>query len=151
MPEAPKLEVFLDGSCAFCQAVRERVARRDSRKRLEFMDYNDPAIAARAPFARERLDAEMHVRKPDGTWAAGFEGWTAILVELPRYKWLGWLFGVFPLHNMGPGIYRWFAKHRYQIPGFPPRCTTEGCSVDHKPVAASKVSDSSVVVRPHSR
>lgn len=146
MPERPKLEVFLDGSCAFCQAVRQRAERRDTHHWLEFMDYNDPAIAARAPFPRERLDAEMHVRLPDGSWAVGFEGWTAILLELPRYKWLGWLFGVFPLHTMGPGVYRWVAKHRYRIPGFPPPCTNESCAVERK-----EVPKSTAMARPHSR
>lgn len=146
MPENPKLEIYLDGSCAFCRAVQERVARRDRNHRLEFMDYNDPAVAARAPFPRERLDAEMHVRKTDGSWVAGFEGWAAVLLELPRYKWLGWLFGVFPLHGLGPGVYRWIARHRYRIPGFPAPCTNESCSVEKKTVP-----ESTAVARPRSR
>lgn len=146
MPENAKLEIYLDGSCAFCRAVQERVARRDRNRRLEFMDYNDPAVAARAPFPRERLDAEMHVRKPDGSWVAGFEGWAAVLLELPRYKWLGWLFGVFPLHGLGPRVYRWIARHRYRIPGFPAPCTNESCSVEKKTVP-----ESTAVARPRSR
>ena len=146
MGERPKLEIFLDGSCAFCRAIQERVARRDSNHCLEFLDYNDPAVAARAPFPRERLDAEMHVHKPDGTWAVGFEGWRAVLLELPRWKWLGWLFGAFPLHNVGPGAYRWIARHRYRIPGFPPPCTNESCAVEGREVAKS-----TAVARPHSR
>ena len=146
MPEERKLEIFLDGSCAFCQAVRQRVESRDTCHRLEFMDYNDPAIAVRAPFPRERLDEEMHVRLPDGRWAVGFEGWAAILLELPRYKWLGWLFSVFPLHTMGPGVYRWVAKHRYRIPGFPPPCTNESCAVERK-----EVPKSTAMAGPHSR
>lgn len=151
MAEESKLEVFIDGSCAFCQAVRERVEKRDSRHRLEFMDYNDPVVAARTPFPREQLDAEMHVRKPDGTWAVGFGGWAAVLLELPRYKWLGWLFGAFPLQWIGPGIYRWVARHRYRVPGFPPPCTNESCTMPQRTVSKSTVSESSAVVRPHSR
>lgn len=146
MTEEPKLEIFFDGSCAFCRAVQESVERRDTRQRLKFVDYNDPTIAASAPFPRERLDAEMHVRKPDGAWAVGFEGWAAVLLELPRYKWLGWLFGVFPLHELGPGVYRWVAKHRYRIPGFPPPCKMESCGVGSKPVPKS-----TAIARPHSR
>ncbi|HEV2488499.1 MAG TPA: DUF393 domain-containing protein [Candidatus Acidoferrales bacterium] len=151
MAEKAKLEVFIDGSCAFCQAVRERVEKRDIRHRLEFQDYNDPAVATRVPFPRERLDAEMHVHKLDGTWAVGFEGWRAILLELPQYKWLGWLFGVFPFHSMGPGIYRWIARHRYRIPGFPPPCTNESCAMPQRPAPKTAVSDSSAVARPHTR
>jgi predicted DCC family thiol-disulfide oxidoreductase YuxK len=146
MSETGKSEVFIDGSCAFCQAARSWVEARDKSKRLVFVDYNDPAVAACAPFPRARLDAEMHVRKPDGTWAAGFAGWGAILRELPRYHWLGWIFGVFPLNRMGPSVYRWIARHRYRIPGFPAPCTSESCALPQKTSDTPRT-----VARPQSR
>jgi predicted DCC family thiol-disulfide oxidoreductase YuxK len=146
MAKLGKFEVFFDGSCAFCQAARAWAELRDSENRLAFLDYNDPAVAVRVPFPRARLDAEMHVRKPDGTWVAGFAGWAAILRELPRYRWLGWIFGVFPLNRVGPGVYRWIARHRFRILGFPPPCTSESCAVPRNPAA-----NPPAVARPHSR
>src|ERR1700737_2251156 len=113
MPEKTKVLVFMDGSCPLCQAVRARLEPLDKNARLQFLDYNDPAIAARAPFPHERLDAEMHVRTPDGSWHVGFAGWAAVLRELPGLKWLGWLFRTFPFRWAGPSVYRWIARHRY--------------------------------------
>lgn len=146
MPGNGQLEVFVDGSCPFCQAVQARAERWDTRKRIRFMDYHDPAIAAEAPFPRERLDAEMHVRTGDGAWHAGFAGWTAILRELPRLGWLGWLFGT-PLFRLaGPSVYRWVARHRYALPGFPPPCDAAACPLPSQGVRASPAA-----LRPHSR
>jgi predicted DCC family thiol-disulfide oxidoreductase YuxK len=146
MGEEAKFEIFVDGSCAFCRALQSTVEPRDTRHRLAFFDYNDPAVAARAPFPRERLDEEMHVRRPDGSWAVGFAGWAAILRELPRWGWLGWLFGIFPFRQLGPGVYRWIARHRYRIPGFPPPCTRNTCAVP-----ANRATTSASVSRPQPR
>jgi predicted DCC family thiol-disulfide oxidoreductase YuxK len=122
MPQPPKLEIFMDGACPFCQAVRTRVEPFDTRHRLLFADYNDPAVAARAPFPRERLDQEMHVRAADGSWHVGYAGWIAVLRELPRLAWLGFLLRLWPIRLAGPAAYRWLARHRYRLPGFPPVC-----------------------------
>jgi predicted DCC family thiol-disulfide oxidoreductase YuxK len=124
-----KLEVFLDGSCPFCRAVQQRVEQFDTDQRLKFVDYNDPAVAARAPFPRARLGQEMHVHAADGFWHVGYFGWMAVLHELPRLAWLGRLLDAPPFRWLGPGIYRWTARHRYRIPGFPAPCHTDSCAI----------------------
>lgn len=129
MAETARVEIFTDGACPFCRAIQERVASLDTRHRLRFLDYNDPAVAARAPFPRTRLDEEMHVRATDGTWHAGYAGWVVVLRELPQYAWLGWLLAAPPFRWFGPGLYRWIARHRYRIPGFPAPCHSDTCAI----------------------
>ena len=119
----------MDGSCPFCRAIQARIEPYDTGHRLSFIDYNDPAVAARSPFPRARLDAEMHVLAADGSWHVGYFGWVAVLSELPRLAWLGRLMDVAPIRWLGPGIYRWIAKHRYRIPGFPAPCHTDSCAI----------------------
>ncbi len=119
----------MDGSCPFCRAVQEHVEPYDTNHRLNFVDYNDPAVAARAPFPRARLDEEMHVHAAEGSWYAGYFGWVAVLRELPRLAWLGWMMSAPPFRWFGPGIYRWTARHRYRIPGFPAPCPTDSCAI----------------------
>jgi len=128
MEKQGKYEVFLDGSCAFCQWTKARVMPFDTKGRLEFVDYNDPEVAARAPFPREALDAEMHVLTPDGQWLRGFEAWTALLRAMPKLAWLGRIFALPPIRWIGPGFYRWVAKNRYHLPGSPPRCEPDRCA-----------------------
>ena len=127
MGEQDKLDIYMDGSCAFCQWSRARIEPWDTRGRLRFEDYNDPQVAATVPYSAEELDREMHVRLPDGSWAAGFEAWVAILRALPGLAWLGWLLGKPPLRWMGPSAYGWVARHRTRLPGVPPPCSRERC------------------------
>ncbi|HLY66433.1 MAG TPA: DCC1-like thiol-disulfide oxidoreductase family protein, partial [Chloroflexota bacterium] len=93
MATEPQFEIYLDGSCAFCQWSRAHLEPWDTRGRLRFLDYNDPEVAAETPFSAEELGREMHLREPDGTWTAGFAAWTRILRVLPRFAWLGRLLG----------------------------------------------------------
>jgi len=124
----PKFEVFLDEACAFCQWTRSRVEPFDTKRCIEFLDYNEPEVAAQAPFSRESLDREMHVRTPSGDWLSGYAAWVALLRAMPRLAWLGWILGAPPIRWMGPGFYRWVAKNRYHLPGSPPRCEADRCA-----------------------
>jgi predicted DCC family thiol-disulfide oxidoreductase YuxK len=122
-----KWKVFVDGSCAFCRAVQERVESRDLDHRFLFLDYNDPGVAALAPFPRTQLDAEMHVLGPDGNWRIGFDAWAAVLLHLRFWRWLGAIFSWWPVRLMGRPAYRFIARHRYRLPGMPPPCPVNRC------------------------
>jgi predicted DCC family thiol-disulfide oxidoreductase YuxK len=127
MAETAKYDIFLDGSCSFCQWSRAKIQPFDSADRLRFLDYNDPLIAAEAPFPRADLDREMHMRTPEGKWLQGFEAWLAILRALPKLSWLGRLVSLPPLRWLGPVVYNFIARHRYSLPGSPPKCETDTC------------------------
>jgi predicted DCC family thiol-disulfide oxidoreductase YuxK len=127
MPQAPKYDIFLDGSCSFCRWSRAKIEPYDSTERVRFLDYNDPSVAAQAPFPRADLDREMHMRTPEGKWLRGFEAWLALLRVLPKLAWLGRIAGLPPLRWLGPPIYAFVARHRYSLPGAPPRCETDSC------------------------
>ena len=128
MPQTANYDIFLDGSCSFCQWTRERIEPYDSGSRLRFLDYNDPAVAVQVPFARTELDREIHVRTPEGTWLRGFDAWLALLRVLPKLSWLGRIAGLPPLRWLGPAVYRFIARHRYSLPGAPARCENDTCA-----------------------
>jgi predicted DCC family thiol-disulfide oxidoreductase YuxK len=127
MPQAPKYDIFLDGTCSFCRWSRAKIEPYDSGDRVRFLDYNDPAVSAQAPFPRAELDREMHMRTPEGKWLRGFEAWLALLRVLPKLVWLGRIASLPPLRWLGPPIYAFIARHRYSLPGAPPRCETDTC------------------------
>jgi predicted DCC family thiol-disulfide oxidoreductase YuxK len=129
MPQAPQLDIFLDGSCSFCCWTRELIEPYDSHGQLRFLDYNDPLIAAQTTFPRAELESEMNVRTPEGLWLKGFEAWLAVLHVLPRLAWIGWIAGLPPLRWIGPSTYQFVARHRYRIPGVPVRCTNDACAL----------------------
>jgi predicted DCC family thiol-disulfide oxidoreductase YuxK len=122
-----KYDVFIDGACPFCQWVRARVEAFDTHSRLLFVDYNDSGAAARAPFTREELDREMHVRAPDGSWHAGYAAWLVLLRAMPFVRWLGTLLGSSMFRNTGLRLHHWIARNRYRLPGAPPPCLSDAC------------------------
>ena len=128
MPQTAKYDIFLDGSCSFCRWSRAKIEPYDSGERVRFLDYNDPSVAAQAPFPRADLDREMHMRTPEGKWLRGFEAWLALLRVLPKLAWLGRIASVPPLRCLGPSVYGFIARHRYSLPGAPARCDTDTCA-----------------------
>ena len=131
-----QLQIYTDGACDFCRALRAKVEPYDTRGLLRFLDYNDSDVAATTPFSREELAEQMHVRTPEGRWVKGYFGWIAILKVLPRGKWLGRLLAAPPLRWAGPLLYRAVAANRYRFFGLPPPCDTF-CSTG-RPRAASR-------------
>lgn len=127
MAQSAKYEILFDGACPLCQWTRAQVERFDTAGRLRFLDSNDPAVAALAPFPCEALAREMHVRAPDGEWAAGFAAWVKVLRALPLLAWLGWLLGTRLFRRAGPALYRWVARNRYRLPGVPRPCASGVC------------------------
>ncbi len=138
MPKNTTYDIFMDGSCSFCRWSRQKIEPYDSASRLRFLDYNDPAVAAQAPFPRAELDNEMHVRTPDGTWLEGFTAWVALLRVLPRLAWVGRIAGMPPARWLGPSVYAFIARHRYSLPGAPKRCESDTCAIPgHTPAHPS--------------
>jgi predicted DCC family thiol-disulfide oxidoreductase YuxK len=129
MSQNSTYDIFMDGSCSFCRWTQEKVQPYDTASRLRFLDYNDPAVAAQAPFPRNELDDEMHVRTPEGTWLKGFYAWLALLRVMPKLAWLGSLASVPPMRWAGPYVYAFIARHRYSLPGAPKRCETDSCAI----------------------
>lgn len=135
MGSIPKVRVYTDGKCQFCWWARGFVEPYDSERRIDFRDFNDPAIAAETPYSRPELLRQMHVLTPDGRWHCGYLGWLAILKELPTRRWLARILALPPLRWLGPGAYTLLAANRYRIPTWlltitgAPRPCTEGCEL----------------------
>jgi predicted DCC family thiol-disulfide oxidoreductase YuxK len=133
MPQTTTYDIFMDGSCSFCRWTQAKIEPYDSGSRLRFLDYNDSAVAAQAPFSRGELDNEMHIRTPDGTWLKGFAAWLALLRVLPKLAWLGRLASMPPMRWIGPSAYAFIARHRYSLPGAPARCESDTRAIPGRP------------------
>jgi predicted DCC family thiol-disulfide oxidoreductase YuxK len=134
MSATTRIEVYTDGKCPLCRWSREHVEPLDTNRRLEWLDYHDPAALLRAaPHTRKQLGDEMHVRLSDGTWARGYAAWVEVIGALPRWRRLKGPLAAWPFRSLGPFFYRQLANRRYQIFGVPPPCDDAGvCSVHAK-------------------
>lgn len=116
MDSTTRLRVYTDGACAFCWWARGLVQPYDSEQRLDFRDFNDPAVASQTPYSRAELLREMHVLTPDGRWHSGFAGWVEILRVLPRRRWLAKVLAVPLIRWIGALAYKIAAANRYRLP-----------------------------------
>ena len=128
-----RIEVYTDGRCNLCRWTRAQVEPLDRNHRLEWLDYNDPKILARAaPHTREQMAEEMHVRSPAGLWRKGYFAWIEVVRVLPRWRWLAPIMSVWPFTKLGPIFYHWLASHRYTLFGVPPPCDASGVCKLHE-------------------
>jgi predicted DCC family thiol-disulfide oxidoreductase YuxK len=109
--------MLYDGLCILCQQTQKAVRVFDWLGRVERLNAQDhSAVIARFPeLASEDILGEIYVQAPDGRWLVGFFGMRHLAWQIP----LGWLvlpILYFPGMNfLGPKMYRWVAKRRYQI------------------------------------
>lgn len=113
------LEVYVDGRCRLCQRMRALVEPRDRTRAIEWLDYNEDHVAARAaPTTREQLHARMHVRRlTDGAWATGYDAWLEIIRILPAWRALAPVLSTRPARFIGRALYELIARNRRRLFG----------------------------------
>ena len=128
-----QIEVYTDGHCNLCRWMRARIEPLDRDYRIEWLDYNEPAVLKRAaPKTREEMATEMHTRTADGRWTKGYFAWIEVIRVLPRWKWLASIVSRWPFTKLGPILYCRLAARRYTLFGVPPPCDASGVCQLHK-------------------
>lgn len=82
-----EIEIWIDGDCEVCRRSQRWCTTRDQDRRLSFRNLHD-ADGIELPADRMAMMQEVHVRRPDGSLATGYEGWLVILRELEGWSWL---------------------------------------------------------------
>jgi predicted DCC family thiol-disulfide oxidoreductase YuxK len=118
MSEGGQWKIYADGQCDFCRRMQRLAQRYDRDQRLDWRDFNLPAITAETPFSRDELALRLHVLTPDGRWHIGYFGWIAVGEALSRCRRLAAMARWWPFRWLGPKLYQFVANHRYRIPRF---------------------------------
>lgn len=108
------LIVLFDGRCGFCSNTVTILRSFDWLHRLVFVNFHDPDIRKKYAqnLSKEALDAAMHVRRPNGTYEAGFFGFRLISKHLPPL-WIFVPFFYLPfVPAIGTQVYTWVSHHR---------------------------------------
>jgi predicted DCC family thiol-disulfide oxidoreductase YuxK len=122
----PHLTVLIDGGCPMCRRVARRLTRLDWLRRLTFADASDAHERDRyAPGLDEAAAlTAMNVVAPDGSRAAGFDGFLRIARVIPLL-WLPGAIGALPgIRQLGRAVYRYVAARRTRHG----RCTDAVCA-----------------------
>ena len=139
-PQRPTwtLEMFHDGDCPLCNREVAMLRRLDKARRIKFTDIAglgfDPSVYGKD---LGTLMAEIHARRPDGSWIRGVEVFRQLYSEVG----FGCLVNLsrLPVLSQVVGLgYRVFAKNRLRLTG---RCNTSDgtCRVssDSRPTAGA--------------
>ena len=119
MHEHYPLTLLFDGACPFCRLEIEKLAKRDTLKRLVFVDIAAPAFdaahyAGDSGVTLEDMNRLIHAVRPDGKLVAGVEVFRLAYGAVglgPLWAPTG-LTLLKPLFDRG---YALFARHRYAI------------------------------------
>jgi predicted DCC family thiol-disulfide oxidoreductase YuxK len=111
----PDLTVLFDGSCTLCRNGADRVARFDSRRRIELLDLHDPAAARRFPqINREEAMKWMQAVDSQGRLYSGADAWARIGRLLPGWNLGAWILLLPGIHWLATKVYSWIARNRYR-------------------------------------
>jgi predicted DCC family thiol-disulfide oxidoreductase YuxK len=129
-----KTIMLYDGLCILCQQTQKTVRLFDWLGRVERLNAQDhAAVLARFPeLATEDILGEIYVQANDGRWLVGFFGMRHLAWQIP----LGWfllpIFYLPGMNTLGPKMYGWVAKRRYQINKFMGNdCPDGACKINY--------------------
>jgi predicted DCC family thiol-disulfide oxidoreductase YuxK len=109
------LTLLYDGACPICQTEMDRLAQRDSLRRLVFVDIAQPGFDAAAYGATlDDMQRLIHAVRADGTLVVGVE----VLRLAYAAVGLGLLFAPTALPRLRPWFeraYALFARNRYRV------------------------------------
>jgi len=111
------LTLYYDAACPVCALEMDHLRERDRHGRLVLVDIAAPGFDAAAHGATlQAMDAQLHARRADGSWAIGVEALRLAYAAVG----LGWLWRptAWPLlEPLAAWSYRGFARHRRAISG----------------------------------
>ena len=111
------LSLYYDAACPVCALEMDHLRERDRHGRLVFIDIAAPGFdAAEHGTTFQAMDAQLHARRADGSWAIGVEALRLAYAAVG----LGWLWrptGWPVLEPLAASAYRLFARHRRAISG----------------------------------
>lgn len=116
--------VFFDGSCPLCAREIRHYRRLPGAEAIRWVDASrDTTALAATGLDRDTAMRRLHARQAAGDWMVGLDAFLLIWRHLPRYRWLGRVFGTRLLRPLFAHLYDGFADWRYRR-----RCKN-GCSV----------------------
>jgi len=127
---ASVVTMYFDGACHLCSREAEHYRRRDTAKRLRFVDIStrgfDPVAEGVDPV---RVQQHIHARRVDGRIVTGVDAFIAFWEVLPGYGWLARLAakrGLRPILDLG---YEGFSRVRPYLPRRKEDCPDGACAV----------------------
>ncbi|CAB3751462.1 thiol-disulfide oxidoreductase [Burkholderia puraquae] len=113
--DSTELVLYFDGRCPLCVAEIKRLAARDARQQLAFVDITEPGFdPVPLGVGLPALNRELHARLPDGRMLTGVDSILAAHALTGR-RWLVRLLRVPAMRSALAPLYRCFARNRHAV------------------------------------
>lgn len=125
-----KLILLYDAHCNLCVNSVKTLQRLPSRATLEFIPLQEAELPKLLPQASiEQLQSELHVIDENGEVFKGADAIISIVRTVRSLSWLASLYRVPLFRPVAQVMYRWIAKHRYQLFGKQEDCNSGSCEI----------------------
>ena len=113
MKYTSQLTVYYDGSCPLCSREIGWYQKQKGGDTISWLDVSESTSEWVSP-QLSTCDAlrRLHVKKVDGTFVSGAAAFSALWLELPRFKMLGLFIGLPFMSSIAEFTYRLFLKIR---------------------------------------
>jgi predicted DCC family thiol-disulfide oxidoreductase YuxK len=110
--------VLYDGSCRFCSAGAEKLARMARPGVVDLVNFQEPTALERFPgVPLEACMRRMHLVTPDGRVYGGFEAAVQAVATRPLLGWIAYVYYLPGLRQVVDLLYATVAANRYRIMG----------------------------------
>lgn len=86
--------LYYDGACPVCSREIAVYRREPGAQAIRWVDVAQCEAGELGPgLTKEAALARLHLRQPNGQLVSGAAAFTSLWLQLPRWRWLGRLFG----------------------------------------------------------
>ena len=129
------LIMLYDMHCVLCTNAVARLKKLHSTADIEYLPLQDEKAKSFLPenYSIEQLYGEIHVidKISEQIWR-GAEAIVYIMTTVPSLRMIAILYHIPGMKPVAAFIYRWIAKHRYQLFGRIDECTSGECRIHRK-------------------
>ncbi len=112
------LLLIYDGQCVLCRNTVQKLERIKIKARMAMVSLQSiDEQQLPASVSKEALHAQLHVFDKDGKLFRGPDAVMRIMREVPSLRWISWMYAIPGMKPIAAIMYRWVAKHRYQLFG----------------------------------
>lgn len=127
---ARNIQVYYDGWCPMCNAIRSRIERLDWLNQVSFRSIREPGVMEELGVSAERLEQRMHVRHSgSGQVEDGIYAVAAIAARVPLFMPLWPFVRLAAAVGLGQPLYDFIASRRAIVPVG--HCNNGICEIHH--------------------
>jgi predicted DCC family thiol-disulfide oxidoreductase YuxK len=133
--EDNRIIIIYDRHCMLCTRTVARLMTLRTTTNIESIPLQDERAAALLPegYTEDQLSKEIHVIDMlNGLIFHGAEAMIYVMTKLPSLRFIAIIYRIPGMKWLASRIYRWVAKHRYDLFGRTDDCDSGYCEIHHK-------------------